>query len=253
MLPCYQQDDDAERGEELETVPEGHEDLRHDPRLKQLRERGRFEHGCQHYKRRCRMVAPCCGEVFWCRHCHNKAKNEEEEARVVATLHRDTVQSHALFPLHHARPYWPHAARLSAQVPASTLSCILSPSGACYGAVHARPYMLAIARHTYGTVHARPYVLVVKRHTVSRHDKGTREHPGNLHAARRSQRAGTSWTGSRCGSWCARCAPTASRLPATAAAARCLVREGLRLARISCRVRRAVDDKVIAERKEKRS
>ena len=38
----------------------------------------------------------------------------------------------------------------------------------------------------------------------------------------RSLRAGTSWIGSRCGSWCARCAPTGSLSPATAAAARCL-------------------------------
>lgn len=30
--------------------------------------------GCQHYKRRCRIVAPCCGETFWCRHCHNDRK-----------------------------------------------------------------------------------------------------------------------------------------------------------------------------------
>ncbi len=75
----------AEQAED--SVPEGHEDLRHDPQLRQLRERGRFEYGCQHYKRRCRMVAPCCGEVFWCRHCHNKAKNEEEEARSRSRLH----------------------------------------------------------------------------------------------------------------------------------------------------------------------
>ena len=23
-------------------------------------------HGCAHYRRRCRLVAPCCGEAFWC-------------------------------------------------------------------------------------------------------------------------------------------------------------------------------------------
>ncbi len=32
-----------------------------------------------HYKRRCRLVAPCCGEVFWCRHCHNAAKDDGEQ------------------------------------------------------------------------------------------------------------------------------------------------------------------------------
>mmetsp|Transcript_46514 Transcript_46514/g.131497 ORF Transcript_46514/g.131497 Transcript_46514/m.131497 type:complete len:271 (-) Transcript_46514:33-845(-) len=31
--------------------------------------------GCRHYRRRCRIVAPCCGKAFWCRHCHNEAKN----------------------------------------------------------------------------------------------------------------------------------------------------------------------------------
>lgn len=28
---------------------------------------------CLHYKRRCKIRAPCCGEVFTCRHCHNEA------------------------------------------------------------------------------------------------------------------------------------------------------------------------------------
>lgn len=30
--------------------------------------------GCTHYRRRCRIVASCCGEAFWCRHCHNEQK-----------------------------------------------------------------------------------------------------------------------------------------------------------------------------------
>lgn len=29
---------------------------------------------CSHYRRRCRIRAPCCNEVFDCRHCHNEAK-----------------------------------------------------------------------------------------------------------------------------------------------------------------------------------
>lgn len=40
--------------------------------------RGLGEHGCKHYRRRARLVAPCCGEVFWCRHCHNEAKAANE-------------------------------------------------------------------------------------------------------------------------------------------------------------------------------
>jgi len=29
---------------------------------------------CVHYRRKCEIRAPCCGEVFDCRHCHNEAK-----------------------------------------------------------------------------------------------------------------------------------------------------------------------------------
>lgn len=40
---------------------------------------GLNEYGCEHYKRRCMLVAPCCGETFWCRHCHNVVKNDNEQ------------------------------------------------------------------------------------------------------------------------------------------------------------------------------
>ena len=43
-----------------------------------LANREKGEHGCTHYRRRCRLVTPCCGEVFWCRHCHNEAKSQNE-------------------------------------------------------------------------------------------------------------------------------------------------------------------------------
>jgi len=29
---------------------------------------------CSHYRRRCKIRAPCCDEIFDCRHCHNEAK-----------------------------------------------------------------------------------------------------------------------------------------------------------------------------------
>uniref|UniRef100_A0A7I4B0K0 CHY-type domain-containing protein n=1 Tax=Physcomitrium patens TaxID=3218 RepID=A0A7I4B0K0_PHYPA len=35
---------------------------------------GAEHHGCAHYKRGCKIRAPCCNEVFDCRHCHNDAK-----------------------------------------------------------------------------------------------------------------------------------------------------------------------------------
>ncbi|KAG2629734.1 hypothetical protein PVAP13_3KG449200 [Panicum virgatum] len=37
------------------------------------RDVGKMEHGCEHYRRRCKIVAPCCKQVFPCRHCHNEA------------------------------------------------------------------------------------------------------------------------------------------------------------------------------------
>jgi hypothetical protein len=36
--------------------------------------RGVKNYGCSHYRRRCRILAPCCNEVFDCRHCHNDIK-----------------------------------------------------------------------------------------------------------------------------------------------------------------------------------
>ncbi|KAI4311191.1 hypothetical protein MLD38_036104 [Melastoma candidum] len=36
-------------------------------------EYGKMVYGCQHYRRRCKIRAPCCNEVFPCRHCHNGA------------------------------------------------------------------------------------------------------------------------------------------------------------------------------------
>lgn len=29
---------------------------------------------CSHYRRRCKIIAPCCNEIFDCRHCHNDVK-----------------------------------------------------------------------------------------------------------------------------------------------------------------------------------
>lgn len=38
-------------------------------------ELGSGNYGCSHYRRRCKIRAPCCNEIFDCRHCHNEAKN----------------------------------------------------------------------------------------------------------------------------------------------------------------------------------
>ncbi|KAJ0036014.1 hypothetical protein Pint_25052 [Pistacia integerrima] len=34
---------------------------------------GKMGYGCKHYRRRCKIRAPCCNEIFDCRHCHNEA------------------------------------------------------------------------------------------------------------------------------------------------------------------------------------
>eukprot|EP00889_Picochlorum_renovo_P005973 jgi/Picre1/33003/NNA_008330.t1 len=36
------------------------------------------EYGCKHYRRRVKFVAPCCGMICWCRHCHDEEKNRDE-------------------------------------------------------------------------------------------------------------------------------------------------------------------------------
>ncbi|KAD5803417.1 hypothetical protein R6Q59_024382 [Mikania micrantha] len=46
--------------------------------------------GCIHYKRRCKIRAPCCDEIFYCRHCHNEAKNSLD----IEPLHRHDVPRH---------------------------------------------------------------------------------------------------------------------------------------------------------------
>jgi RING finger and CHY zinc finger domain-containing protein 1 len=46
--------------------------------LTALRNRGRGLHGCRHYRRRARFITPCCNEEWWCRHCHNEAKYQQE-------------------------------------------------------------------------------------------------------------------------------------------------------------------------------
>ncbi|KAL6195842.1 hypothetical protein ACLB2K_031459 [Fragaria x ananassa] len=40
-------------------------------------ERKEFGHEdlCSHYRRRCKIRAPCCTEVYDCRHCHDEAKD----------------------------------------------------------------------------------------------------------------------------------------------------------------------------------
>ncbi|KAJ7980219.1 RING finger and CHY zinc finger domain-containing protein 1 [Quillaja saponaria] len=34
---------------------------------------GKMGYGCKHYRRRCMIRAPCCNEIYSCRHCHSEA------------------------------------------------------------------------------------------------------------------------------------------------------------------------------------
>lgn len=45
----------------------------------EVRNRGKGQYGCTHYRRRVRFITPCCDEEWWCRHCHNKSKDTDEQ------------------------------------------------------------------------------------------------------------------------------------------------------------------------------
>ncbi|XP_042373669.1 probable E3 ubiquitin-protein ligase RZFP34 [Zingiber officinale] len=50
-------------------------------------------YGCPHYRRRCRIRAPCCNKIFDCRHCHNEAMNSiDVERRFRHDLPRQEVK-----------------------------------------------------------------------------------------------------------------------------------------------------------------
>lgn len=54
---------------------------------------GAKRYGCAHYRRRCKIRAPCCNEVFDCRHCHNDAKNiNEKDDRKRHEIDRHSVE-----------------------------------------------------------------------------------------------------------------------------------------------------------------
>lgn len=56
----------------------------------EILEKEMLQYGCSHYRRRCRIRAPCCNEIFDCRHCHNEAKNNI----MVDKMHRHDLPRH---------------------------------------------------------------------------------------------------------------------------------------------------------------
>lgn len=49
--------DESDSEDSYETVQEGGEDAA----------ASIPDFGCEHYRRKCKLIAPCCGEAFWCR------------------------------------------------------------------------------------------------------------------------------------------------------------------------------------------
>lgn len=45
------------------------------------------ELGCPHYKRRCKLVAPCCDRIYTCRECHDEAEPDHDlDSKVVEQM-----------------------------------------------------------------------------------------------------------------------------------------------------------------------
>ncbi|EFJ48814.1 hypothetical protein VOLCADRAFT_60154 [Volvox carteri f. nagariensis] len=42
--------------------------------------------GCQHYQRKCQLVAPCCGKIFTCRLCHDAASDHRMDRYAVTEM-----------------------------------------------------------------------------------------------------------------------------------------------------------------------
>ncbi|KAJ1298812.1 hypothetical protein BS78_01G482300 [Paspalum vaginatum] len=57
---------------------------------------GAEQYGCVHYRRKCKIRAPCCGEVFDCRHCHNEAKASLQDSLKIGVHDRHVVPRHEI-------------------------------------------------------------------------------------------------------------------------------------------------------------
>uniref|UniRef100_A0A803MSU0 Uncharacterized protein n=1 Tax=Chenopodium quinoa TaxID=63459 RepID=A0A803MSU0_CHEQI len=53
---------------------------------------GKLQFGCEHYKRRCRIRAPCCYRIFTCRHCHNEAINSLSNVKEHHEINRRDIK-----------------------------------------------------------------------------------------------------------------------------------------------------------------
>eukprot|EP00960_Hanusia_phi_P011019 323741-Hanusia_phi.AAC.1 len=75
----FSRDDDDVRGESSSSEMVDEDGMPYNTNYTDLNEdRGNeceYPRGCRHYSRGCRLRAPCCNELFWCRHCHNEVKD----------------------------------------------------------------------------------------------------------------------------------------------------------------------------------
>ncbi|KAK9282128.1 hypothetical protein L1049_005040 [Liquidambar formosana] len=55
-------------------------------------ESAKIQYGCEHYRRRCKIRAPCCNQIFPCRHCHNEAMSSLSNPKDRHDLVRHEVQ-----------------------------------------------------------------------------------------------------------------------------------------------------------------
>ncbi|KAJ0110872.1 hypothetical protein Patl1_01080 [Pistacia atlantica] len=53
---------------------------------------GKLKYGCEHYRRRCKIRAPCCDKIFPCRHCHKEAVNSLSDPKDHHELVRQNVK-----------------------------------------------------------------------------------------------------------------------------------------------------------------
>ncbi|KAL7600817.1 hypothetical protein Lser_V15G22907 [Lactuca serriola] len=52
----------------------------------------KLKHGCEHYRRRCKLCAPCCNKVFWCHRCHDNYTSALNDPKERHNIVRGDVQ-----------------------------------------------------------------------------------------------------------------------------------------------------------------
>lgn len=47
---------------------------------------GNQTYGCAHYSRGCKLVSPCCGKIYSCRHCHDEAEDHSLDRYAISSV-----------------------------------------------------------------------------------------------------------------------------------------------------------------------